>query len=340
MSCEEHENVGAGRTWQQASDKSLRTARHVDRMRGRNRKKPSYETPTLQWEKLGVDLFSWEGRDYQVIVDYTSNFWEVDRMNTTTTTSVIKQLKSHVARFGIPSLVISNNGAQYVLEKFRPFAAKWDFEHQTSASGHRNAYGKAEPAVKATRLMISKCKKSQTSCSVRDQEYTYTRSGSSPEQRLLNRRTRTLLPMPSKLLAPRGEEYLNQDKISLMDLQHKQAKHYNKTTKDLSVLADGDVVRMKPFRQGQKEWEKAVVQRRLDERSYKVDTPQGTYRRNRVHLRRTRETETTVPLVPVVSHDTNSTAMNETVIDSEPVIIRLSTRLKKRPARLEDYVHK
>ena len=37
------------------------------------------------------------------------------------------------------------------------------------------------------------------------------------------------------------------------------------------------------------------VQRRLDERSYEVDTPEGTYRRNRVHLRRTRET---VPPVP------------------------------------------
>ena len=51
---------------------------------------------------------------------------------------------------------------------------------------------------------------------------------------------------------------------------------------------------MTPFRQGQKEWEKAVVQRRLGERSYEVDTPQGTYRRNRVHLWRTRETETIV----------------------------------------------
>ena len=92
------------------------------------------------------------------------------------------------------------------------------------------------------------------------------------------------------------------------------------------------------------------MQRRLDERSYEVDTPQGKYRRNRVHLRRTRETETTVPLVPVLSRDLqryaavpvppNSTTMNETVVDSEPAIIRPSTRQKKTLARLEDYVHK
>ena len=55
----------------------------------------THETPTLQWEKVGVDLSSWDGRDYQVVVDYTSNLSEVDRMNTTITTSAIKQLKSH-----------------------------------------------------------------------------------------------------------------------------------------------------------------------------------------------------------------------------------------------------
>ena len=103
---------------------------------------------------------------------------------------------------------------------------------------------------------------------------------------------------------------------------------------------------MKPFRHEQKEWEKAVVQRRLDERSYEVDTPEGTYRRNRVHLR-TRET---VPPVPVLSHNLqryaavpvakNTITLNETVISREPLIIRRSTRQKKRPARLADYIQK
>ena len=48
----------------------------------------THETPTLQRENVGVDLFSWEGRDYQVVVDYTSNFWGVDRMNIATTSGL------------------------------------------------------------------------------------------------------------------------------------------------------------------------------------------------------------------------------------------------------------
>ena len=117
--------------------------------------------------------------------NYTSNFWEVDRMDTTTT-SVIKQLKSHLARFGIPSMIVGDNGPQYLSEEFRKFAAKWDFEHQTSTSApvHQNANGKAETAVKAANLMFSKCKKSQTDPYILLLEirntYTNTMSGKQP----------------------------------------------------------------------------------------------------------------------------------------------------------------
>ncbi len=40
---------------------------------------------------------------------------------------------------------------------------------------------------------------------------------------------------------------------------------------------------------GKKEWEKGVVLRRLDERSYEIETPSGTFRRNRIDLRKTPE---------------------------------------------------
>ena len=92
--------------------------------------------------------------------------------------------------------------------------------------------------------MFSKCKKSQTDPYLALLEIRNTPTqglGSSPA-RLLNRRTRTLLPVSSTLLEPRGEEYLNRDRIGLKDLQRKQAKHYNKTAKDLPVLEEGGMV--------------------------------------------------------------------------------------------------
>ena len=47
---------------------------------------------------------------------------------------------------------------------------------------------------------------------------------------------------------------------------------------------------MRLFHLSDKEWRKATVTGRLDERSYTVETPEGdTYRRNRVHLKKTRD---------------------------------------------------
>lgn len=112
---------------------------------------------------------------------------------------------------------------------------------------------------------------------------------SSPAQRLLNRRTRTLLPTTKSLLHPRVV-FPETDVKDLKRRQERQIKYYNRTAKDLEALEEGDTVRMKPFQLGKKSWKKATVTSRLDERSYVVETPAGEiYRRNRCHLKATDE---------------------------------------------------
>ena len=71
-----------------------------------NQKEPlmSHESPSLPWEKVCVDLFSVDGKHYMVIIDYYSNFWELDKLNSTDSGSIIKIMKVHFARFGIPSI--------------------------------------------------------------------------------------------------------------------------------------------------------------------------------------------------------------------------------------------
>ena len=80
------------------------------------------------------------------------------------------------------------------------------------------------------------------------------------------------------------------DKMQWKERQQAQAKYYNRTTKDLPKLSEGDVVRMKPFKLGAKSWQNAQVTARLDERSYTVETESGTiYRRNRQLLKKRSE---------------------------------------------------
>ena len=109
---------------------------------------------------------------------------------------------------------------------------------------------------------------------------------SSPAQRLMRRRTRTLLLTTQSLLE--SMNLANRHESEQLPLnQMRQAKYYNRSAHDLPKLKAGDTVRMKPFVTGQKSWEKAEVTGRLDEGSYEVQTPGTTFRRNRQHLVKT-----------------------------------------------------
>jgi hypothetical protein len=54
--------------------------------------------------------FEIKGRNYLIAVDYYSNFIEVDYLPTMTSSQMIGILKKHFARYGIPSIVMSDNG--------------------------------------------------------------------------------------------------------------------------------------------------------------------------------------------------------------------------------------
>ena len=75
---------------------------------------------TIPFQKIGVDLFVINGRNYMVTVDYLSNFWEVDYLTTTTTSMIILKLKAHIARYGIPQEIVSDN-AQFASREFKHF---------------------------------------------------------------------------------------------------------------------------------------------------------------------------------------------------------------------------
>ena len=55
---------------------------------------------------------------------------------------------------------------------------------------------------------------------------------SSPVQRLMNRRTRTLLPITNNLLQPRSVN-AKQEREKMKDIQKKQAHYYNRGARDL-----------------------------------------------------------------------------------------------------------
>ena len=169
-----------------------------------------------------------------ITVDYYSNFWEIDRLEDTSSKTVIKKLKQHFARHGIP-----DNGPQFTSEHFKNYKRKWDFEHSTSSPAYPQSNGKAESAVKTAKRLIRKAYHSGQDpwLAVLDHRNTPSQGiGASPTQRLMNRRTKTLLPTKGSLLMPSIETgiptKINQEK-------QRQAMYYNRSAKDLPVLSEG-----------------------------------------------------------------------------------------------------
>ena len=58
--------------------------------------------PDKPWQRVATDLFSFENRDYLVLVDYFSNFIELDYLPDTSSLTVIRKLKMHFDRHGVP----------------------------------------------------------------------------------------------------------------------------------------------------------------------------------------------------------------------------------------------
>ena len=214
---------------------------------------------------------------------------------------------------------MSDNGPQFTSKEFATFAKTWDFEHLTSSPGNSKANGKAESGVKTAKRLLRKSIRARTDPYLAFLDYRNPPTQAmttSPAQRLMGRRTKTLLPTPQSLLMPKITQP-GTEKSQLKERQRAQAKYYNRNTKDLPTLSEGDVVRMKPFKLGAKSRPKAQVTARLDERSYTVETENGTvYRRNRQHLKKTSES----PIQPIQSDPVDDCSTPKPDVPSIPTL--------------------
>ena len=214
----------------------------------------SHEMSERPWEKIAADLFTYKDKEYLITVCYKSNFWELDRLYDTKSSTVIKKLKAHLVSYGIPKQLVSDTGPQFAFSEFKKVTKSWCIE-QTTTSLHRSkANGKVESTVKVAKRVLRKTNKSgedQYLALLNIRNVPTQGVDSSPTQRLMGRRARTLLPSTKCLLAPRNP--VNRHESEQLRLnQMRQRKFYKRSDRDLPVLKAENTVRMKPFVLGQK----------------------------------------------------------------------------------------
>lgn len=64
----------------------------------------------------GCRSVSLQCQDYLIIGDYFSGFWEVEHLDSTVSSHVIRKMKMQFARYGIPDVVMSDSGPQFASE--------------------------------------------------------------------------------------------------------------------------------------------------------------------------------------------------------------------------------
>ena len=117
----------------------------------------SHEVQQRPWEKVAVDLLTHDQKYYLVTVDYYSAFWELDRLRTTDSGAVVRELKAHFAGYGSPCQLVSDNGPQFVAVEFQKLTKEWDIEHMVTSHYNSKANGKVEAAVKSAKTAPQDC---------------------------------------------------------------------------------------------------------------------------------------------------------------------------------------
>ena len=230
----------------------------------------THKIPERPWSRVGSDLFSLHSKDYIVLVDYYSDFVEVDLLKNTNSSTVIKFLKAQFSRHGIPDVLVTDNGPQFISGEFSEFATQWEFQHVTSSPYHPKSNGKAESAVKIVKSLIKKAQRDNKDpwLSLLDYRNTPTTGmQTSPAQRLMSRRTKTLVPISSNWLypeVPKGVQNQIERKCQMAKSFH------DRNVKVLPHLEIGQEVRLSLLQRG-KPWKAGTCVEKLSDRSYMVE---------------------------------------------------------------------
>lgn len=318
--------------------------------RGAQQKEPMipHEVPTKPWEICATDLFELDRETYIVIADTYSKFFEMKKIASSSSKTVINVLKENFSRYGIPVILKSDNGPAYSSMEFKNFAKTYGFEHITSSPRYSQSMGFIEKNVQICKNLLKKAKKSNSDPYLALLEFRNTPIEDihmSPSQMLMGRRTRTQLPVNESLLKPKHDAEKVQN--ALKQKQHIQKNYYDRGAKPLPKLNPGDQIRVR----NENTWEPGRVESKADTpRSYNIQTDKGQkLRRNRRHLMKTKENR--IPEQQEIFYDcqeeiqSDKTAIydkytSDSVSQNDSRKFTSSGREVKIPKKYEDFVMK
>ena len=224
------------------------------------------EIPTVPWEMLGSDILDYKRQKYLLVCDYFSKFPIIRKLESETSSCIIKYLSQIFSEQGIPKILFTDNGPCYDSAEFRKFSEKYGFRHTTSSPHFPQSNGLAERLVGIVKSTLKKCDMSKTDPTLamlflRTTPISHTLP--SPAELLYNRQLKSVLPSVKHQL----EHETTREKLK--HRQEKQRYYYDEGTHELSNLKPGDSVMLQSA--NDLSWKPAtVVSPTKEPRSYMV----------------------------------------------------------------------
>ena len=223
------------------------------------------EMPQAGWEQLGLDLFPLRNTCYLIVVDYFSWFPVVRKLQCLHSMSVIRHLKEIFTEIGVPRCIVSDGGTQFTSQEFQDFTRRWDIQHRITSLTNAQSNGQAEWFVQTIKNSLTKWMEGKTHIwqYFHILQYLWTTVYPHQQSYWTLENFRCLLR-----LWIRQQNHMQQYRNMMQCQKHIQAKHYNKSARDLPSLKTGNAVYIQLVPNVRK-WILGIVIERISGRSYK-----------------------------------------------------------------------
>lgn len=115
----------------------------------------TWDLPAMPWQRIHVDFAGPFMENYfMVVVDARTKWLEVVPMKSITSYFTIRSLREIFARFGIPSVVVIDNGSNFTSGEFQDFLKSNGITHKRTAPAHASTNGQAERSVQSLKFSL------------------------------------------------------------------------------------------------------------------------------------------------------------------------------------------
>ena len=117
-----------------------------------------WKWPEQPWERIHIDFAEKGKHQFLLVNDAYSRWPEVKLMSNTTATATVEAMRGLFAAYGLPQVVVSDNGPQLVSKEFETFLEGNGIKHVKSAPYSPASNGLAERLVQSFKQSLDKQK--------------------------------------------------------------------------------------------------------------------------------------------------------------------------------------